>query len=275
MVKVTNKNFYMDGYLKSNLDVIKKVTKKDWDFVFVIDGTEGSGKSTLAQQIAYFLDPTFNIDRITFRPDEFKKTVIKTKPHKAIIFDEAYSGLSSRQAMTLVNKTLVDMFAEIRQKNLFLIIVLPTFFDLDRHVALWRSRILIHVYARDGFNRGYFSFYNMEKKKKLYLLGKKLYNYKCVSPNFIGRFPKPYMVDENKYKEKKLESLRLMDKSKPLREDKKWLINRNTMIYEYWKLTKAPHQKIADIMNKKAPKSISRRTIFGIVANKGGTGSTS
>ena len=30
--------FYMDGYLKSNLDLLKKVIKKDWDMVFLIDG---------------------------------------------------------------------------------------------------------------------------------------------------------------------------------------------------------------------------------------------
>ena len=43
---------YMDGFLKRNLDEAKRVIKKDWDMVFVIDGYEGSGKSVLAQHCA-------------------------------------------------------------------------------------------------------------------------------------------------------------------------------------------------------------------------------
>ena len=30
--------FYMDGYLKSNLDTAKRIIKKDWDMLFVYDG---------------------------------------------------------------------------------------------------------------------------------------------------------------------------------------------------------------------------------------------
>ena len=41
MVKVfkgTEDEFYMDGYLKANFDTARKVIKKDWDMVFVVDG---------------------------------------------------------------------------------------------------------------------------------------------------------------------------------------------------------------------------------------------
>lgn len=207
MVKVTDKDFYMDGYLEENLQTAKDVISKDWDMIFAVDGGEGSGKSVFAMQCAYFCDPSFNIDRVVFTPKQFKKAVLESKKFQAFVYDEAYTGLSARATMTLINRTLVSMLAEIRQKNLFLFIVMPCFFDLDKYVALWRSRALFHVYTGDGFQRGFFSFYNVEKKKELYVYGKKFYDYKKPKPNFRGRFTKAYVIDEMEYKQRKAEAL--------------------------------------------------------------------
>ncbi len=209
MVKVTvnGKEFYIDGYLKENLDRAKEIIKKDWDMIFLYDGYEGSGKSVKAMQDAYYCDPTFDLDRVTFNPKEFTKAIKSSKEYQSVIYDEAYTGLSSRAAMSLINRTLVKMLAEIRQKKLFVFIVMPTFFDVDKYVALWRSRALIHVYTGDNFERGFFSFYNMERKKDMYVLGKKFYNYFKPSPNFRGRFMNTYVVDEDEYRKKKKNSL--------------------------------------------------------------------
>ena len=108
--------------------------------------------------------------------------------------------------MSLINRTLISMLAEIRQKNLFVFVVMPCFFDLDKYVALWRSRVLIHVYT-DGFKRGYFCFYNVDKKKELYMLGKKFYAYGKPKCNFYGRFTDYYVIDETAYRLKKKNSL--------------------------------------------------------------------
>src|SRR3990167_8074395 len=156
---------YIDGYLKQNLDTAKEVIRKDWDMVFCYDGAEGSGKSRKAIQDAYYCDPTLTMDRIVFTPYLFRKVVINSKPFQAVVYDEAYTGLSSRATMSLINRTLISMLAEIRQKNLFVFVVMPTFFDLDKYVALWRSRYLIHIYTQGQFERGYFTFYNVDKKK--------------------------------------------------------------------------------------------------------------
>ena len=223
---------YWDGYLKSVLDTAKTAVQKDWDMVFCIDGTEGGGKSVFAQQIAYYCDPTININRVTFTPEEFIEAVKHANKYEAVIFDEGYTGLSSRGAMTEINRAIVEMLAEIRQKNLFIIIVVPSFFDLDRYVALHRSRALLHIYTNNGFERGYFMFFNKERKQTLYLLGKKTYNYNCVKSNFHGRFGKGYVVDEDSYRQKKTNSL-MVKKINKKREDKvdnavkqKWLFNR-------------------------------------------------
>jgi len=199
--------FYMDGYLQANLDMAKKVIKQDWDMIFLIDGAERSGKSVFAQQCAKYCDESFDEKRIVFTPDEFKNAVIKAGKYQAVVYDEAYRGLSSRSALSSINKTIVSMLSEIGQKNLFIFIVMPSFFDLDRYVAIWRSRALIHVYTK-RFERGYFQFYDYEKKKIIYMAGKKTYNYSVAKPNFIGRFTNVYAVDEQKYRKKKAKSLK-------------------------------------------------------------------
>lgn len=212
---------YMDGTLQKNLDAAKKALRNDFDVFIIIDGSEGSGKSVLAQQIATYIDPTFNADRICFRAEDFKKTIMKAERYTAVQFDEAYGGLSSRRAMSGTNHMLVDMFAEIRQRNLAVIIVIPSFFELDKYAAIHRSTMLINVY-HNHFERGYFRVYSGKQKKLMYLLGRKTYNYKVIkSPAFIGRFTNFYCVDKEKYKAKKASTLRALesDNQKPEKKD--------------------------------------------------------
>jgi len=204
----TPQRMYMDGFLKKNLDTAKEIIKNDWDMIFAFDGAEGSGKSTLAVQCAYYCDPTMTLDNVVFNARDFRKAIINAKPFQAIVYDEAYSGLNSRSAMSFINKSLVGMLTEIRQKNLFVFIVLPCFFDLDKYVALWRSRVLIHVYTGEGFQRGRFSFFNVDRKKDLYMKGKKFYEYKLVQPNFRGAFTNAFPLDLKEYKEKKWTALK-------------------------------------------------------------------
>lgn len=223
MIKVfegTEKEYWMDNYLQQNLDIAKREIKKDWDMVFVYDGIEGSGKSVKCMQDAFYCDPTLTLDRVVFVPKDFRKAVIDAKQYQAVIYDEAYTGLSSRATMSLINRTLISMLAEIRQKNLFVFVVMPTFFDLDRYVAIWRSRALIHVYCGDSFQRGHFAFFNVDRKKSLYILGKKFYSYGKPKANFVGSFHNHYVVDEKAYRKKKKESLIAREKAREEREIK-------------------------------------------------------
>jgi len=200
--------YYVNDKLIINLNIIKKRVKDDLDFVFIIDGPEGSGKSVLAMQLAGYLDPSIDLERITFMPDDFCNQVLKAKRYQAVVFDEAYGGLSSRSAMSMVNRTIVRMMAEIRQKNLFLFIVLPTFFDLDKNIALWRGKVLIHTYFNHDFKRGQYLVFDYNKKQYLYLKGKPTYNYGVTRSNFFAKFSGTYAVDEKKYRRKKNDSLK-------------------------------------------------------------------
>ncbi len=219
--------FMIDGFLKSNLDIAKKEIRKDFDMVFIVDGAEGSGKSIFAMQMAYYLDRTFSLDNIAFTPDQFKKKIINAKKYQAIVFDEAFSGLYSRNAMSYVNISLVSMLAEIRQKNLFIFIVLPTFFDLDRYVAIWRARALFHVYLKDGFTRGQFLFFNSNRKKNLYMKGYKVYGYGFEKANFYGKFGGYCVVDDAEYRKLKLKNLRTYAKNS---NEVNWIKQRNILV---------------------------------------------
>lgn len=238
-VKVNDNEFYLDGYLKSNLDELKWDVKKDFDAVIVITGRERHGKSFLGAQVAYYLDPTYNITRCCFTLDDFLQQVKDAKPHTAVVFDEAHAYISSRQALSKMNRMLIKCLAEIGFKNLFLIIILPSFFELDKYVAVHRSTGLLQVYRR-----GFFACYDYKRKKTLYFYGKKTMSY-STTPNFIGRFTKFFPLDYEAYKKKKMEYV-LKDEVKPI--ETKFKEQRNKLIYTLNKQHNVPIVNIAQML---------------------------
>ena len=107
-VQVGEHNYYLDGYLKSNLDFsINEVKRRNYDKFVLIFGREGAGKTTLAMQIAKYCDPTFDLDRVCFTPEQFLEAVQGAKKFQAILFDETMWGLSSRSVMSKMNKYLI------------------------------------------------------------------------------------------------------------------------------------------------------------------------
>ena len=140
-------HYWMDGLLKANLDIARTVIKDDWDFLWVVDGDVGSGKSVFAQQVAYYLsDGRLKLDNICFTADEFRKSILAADKHDCIIFDEAFRGLAGRGSLSKVNKSIVELLNEIRQKNLYVLIVLPSMWDLDKYVTMHRCQGVFHVY---------------------------------------------------------------------------------------------------------------------------------
>ncbi|KKK92443.1 hypothetical protein LCGC14_2702870 [marine sediment metagenome] len=197
--------YLIDNLLKPEIKKIKNaVTKRDRDYVMVIDGEEGSGKSVLAQQIAKSLDSRFNIDNICFNADQFIARLKGSPKNSCIILDEAYSSANSRASLTEVNRSLIGVATEMRQRNLYVIIVIPSFFDLDKYFALWRCRSLIHVYFANDGSRGRYLLFPKTSKKYLYLMGKKFYDYsKPKSPYPPCSFTNTYTVDEQEYRSRK------------------------------------------------------------------------
>ena len=212
------KTLYMDNELyKRIITVIKpKVEKKDNDWFWIVDGGEGTGKSVFAFQLARVLDSNFNLDKIAMTPNEFTKAVLKAKKGECIVFDEGFTGLSSRASLTEINRVMVGLMMEMRQKNLFIIVVMPTIFLLDRYVALFRAKGLFHIYLKNG-KRGRWIYFNNKKKKLLYIYGKKLISYSKPRSKLRGRFYDQYTINEKEYRLKKHKAL--MGKSRGTRAE--------------------------------------------------------
>jgi len=250
--------YYLDPLLKKNLDekVIPSLQKKDKDCVIVIDGMEGGGKSTFAFQIGKYVDPTLNLSRVVFDAEGFREAIFKAKKGQCVIFDEAFTGFSSRSSLSAINRALVSLMMQMRQKNLFVIIVLPTFFLLDKYVALFRTKALIHVYENKGV-RGYFRLYNRKKKKLLYLMGKQTYSYgnqasgKYVRTKFKGRFYGVFALGDEKcekeYRKKKAKALEATEKNPMTAGQVKYREQRDICIYLLRKITKMTYQELSNL----------------------------
>ena len=148
-------------------------------------------------QLGYYLDPTFNLDRIVFSGEKFEQAIKNAEKHQCIVFDEAFNGLDSTGATTKLNRFIVRKLMECRQKNLFIIIILPTIFLLQKYAAIFRSKALFHVYATAKGIRGYYRVYNKFNKKMLYILGKKLYSYSKPYIEKSHRYYGIYPIDED------------------------------------------------------------------------------
>ncbi len=205
------KPLYMDTELHYQLInyVIPAVKKKDFDYVLVIDGDEGVGKSVFGMGIGKVLDPNFDLKNVCFTPEDFINRIKTAKKNECIMFDEGFLGLSSRSSLSQTNQLIVSNMMMMRQLNLFVIIVLPSVFMLDRYCVLHRAKGLLHVYLGDDGRRGNWVYFNKARMKTLWLLGKKLYDYRVVKYVLDGNFNDQYMVNEKEYRKKKLKALEL------------------------------------------------------------------
>lgn len=194
--------YYLDGYLRANLDALKRdVIKKNYDGFVLICGREGFGKTTLSFQIAMYCDPTFNLSRVVFTADQFMDAVENADKYQAIIFDETMGYLSSRNTLSKFNKALIKVMAEMRSKNLFVFLNIPNFFMMDWYVAQHRCTGLLYISKRGRFNS-----YDYPTKKRLYREGKKYHSYH-IAPNFYGSFVKYFPLDKEEYEKKKREAI--------------------------------------------------------------------
>ena len=145
---------------------------------------------------------------------------------------------------------------------------MPTFFDLDKYVALWRSRALVHVYTKESFVRGRFAFFNVDRKKVLYVNGKKFYNYSATKANFVGDFKNGYTVDEEAYRQKKKDSLNNAEDDSVSHSDKV-ILQRNVLFKILNRQYKLPQSKISKLLEAETGYFVSRETITKGIASLG------
>jgi len=100
--------------------MLKSRLKKKFNTIMLFCGFAGVGKSYGALTTGEEMDPTFNIDRVTFFPSEFIQQTQKMKRGQYITIDEpAIAGvLGKRTWYSEMQQALVDVLETFRFKNL-------------------------------------------------------------------------------------------------------------------------------------------------------------
>lgn len=242
LAEIKGKTYHVDNKLikhwdKNSLETMKK---RNSDRVYLVDGRERSGKSTWAIQQMGYLDPeAFEtpesfVSRVCFTADQFHKAVRETK-YGVIIFDEAFRGMSSRAALSKVNKEIVQTLMEMGQNNNIVFLVLPSFFRLDMYAAVERSDGLFHISEDSKTNLRKFEGFNRRDKNRIFQTGvRKGWSYNART-FFRGRFGSKFPGGEeyNKaYLKKKRETFEKIKESDPVEEESRRDIMINKGIYE-------------------------------------------
>jgi len=214
---------YIDGFLASNLDIYAKRLIDDMHFLLIIAGNDavGNGKSTLATQIGAYLtyrinemhklNLSFTAKNVVFKGGDLAERSFSLPKYSVVLLDE--SDDLKQHAMKETTIKLKRYFRKCRQQNQILILITPSFFELSKFYALARSHCLINVKFHDDFRRGIFDFYGPTAKKKLYLKGKKEWDYDVQPKDFDGAFAQSYLffpdLDNNilEYKRRKYEDM--------------------------------------------------------------------
>lgn len=207
----------MDGYLQDNVDVLANNIHRDMQFVGLIsgDGTVRNGKSAIGQQVGFYyssqvskkhnIEVPFTTNNIVFKADDLIARAFELPKYSCIILDEG-DDLTEHHFSKL-SKKLKKFFRKCGQLNLFIILILPDFFELPMGYAITRSNFLINVKFAGEFERGFFDYFGPKNKKYLYLKCKRYKDYQGQSSDFSGRFVNLYTVDEDAYRKMKFEDM--------------------------------------------------------------------
>lgn len=274
--KPRSKTFYLGKNLALNLDnYVDGVMNKKTSAVFLVDGRSGLGKTTLSSQVGCYINnkvkewyekkgrlidaPDFTLENLKWTPETFIERLKNTRPGDIIIFDEAMI-VNSRSSMSEVNRAIIIMMSMIRSKQLFIIFNVNSVFDLDKNLPLHRADMLISLYPKEGrfAARGSYLVLPSSKLTKVYILGKKYYDYrpihfhKAFNDTFTAFFP----FDENEYERRKQEAISTYMSTKAKPDHLKIMESRDKLIVEMAKDPNLTRDDIARIAN------ISVRTVY-------------
>lgn len=220
MARVTDKQYYMEDYLKHNLDLmIKRSTGNNKaDNLVLIDGDEGTGKSNLAVAVGYYVGQAtgrkFSVDNVHFDLDQLMNKAINSKD-EIFIWDEGALGGLATEWWNKNQKKFLKLLMVARKRRHFWVICIPKFFKMNEYIVLDRSIALLHTYLKDGITHGSFCYFNKKKKEKLYHDWRKSkYRNYVKHFSFRGYFPEvlPLLIDENEYERKKDVAIMSIDK---------------------------------------------------------------
>jgi len=225
---------YMDNFEKCNIDILAETIVNDMQYFGLVCSSTyevRTGKTVKTTQFGeYYTDSvnrqhglnlTFDTRNIVFNSADLIKRALELPRYSCLILDE--DDQVDEHYFSQLSKDLRKFFRKSGQLNLMILLVTPNFFALKKNYAISRSNFLIDVKFGKGtkFERGYFSFYDFDQKRKLYLLGKKTENYLAASSSFSGRFLDGLGVDEKEYKKLKYNDLVRADEKDEIPMDEK------------------------------------------------------
>lgn len=202
--------------------------------VIITDGRSGMGKTTLSFQIAQYMSESFSLENVHYTPESFLEALTKTNKGDTLVFDEAML-LSSRAALSQINRMIVIAMSMIRSKNLCIIFNVNSIFDLDRNLALSRADLLLHCYGESLTDKGKFMAFfkgadGWDRIKELYIKGKKYYSYGTPKSNFNTTFSSYFVLDEEEYERRKQIGVNNFLKGSKENINSKYKKERNTLI---------------------------------------------
>lgn len=223
---------YLDDNLISHLNVLIDDLEQDDDNLIVIYGDEGSGKSCLVSQLIYYInsiDKDFNVKKnVHYIGSEYIESCLNGVKKQKNVLDESRRTLSKMRMMSTENQEFMNFLAECRSNNQWHFIVLPSYFDVDKDVALRRLKLLIKVikYRHPITKRlikGNFQIIDMKNKTQIkHLYERELHEIPSNMVAYEGKFTKWWGWDELEYKNKKEEEKKKYY-IKTQKEDKKSL----------------------------------------------------
>jgi hypothetical protein len=222
--------------------------------VIIVDGRSGMGKTTLSFQVGLYMSENFDLTHVYFTPDEFLEGLSKADKGDTLIFDEAML-LSSRSALSAINRMIVIAMSMIRSKNLLIIFNVNSIFDLDRNLALSRADLLLHCYGESLTDKGKFlSFFKgsdgIDRIKQLYIHGKKYYSYGTPKANFSSTFSSYFVVDEGEYERRKQIGVDKFLKGSKLSENARYKEQRDNLIKLSRKITEKTYKELEEIFKE-------------------------
>lgn len=233
-VRILKLNYKLPKNLTEILDGFKwAIHNKKQSAVVIVDGRSGMGKTTISMQMGRYMTPDFDLKDVYFTPESFIEALTIAKKGDTLVFDEAML-VSSRAALSAINRMIVIAMSMIRSKNLFIIFNVNSIFDLDRNLALSRADLLIHCYGESLTDKGKFlAFFKgadgVDRIKELYIHGKKYYSYGFPKSNFFSTFSSEFVVNEDEYEKLKQVGVNKFLKQQGKAENTKYKMQRNAL----------------------------------------------
>jgi len=129
---------------------VQGTLKVDKDFPIIVDGQTGAGKSTLGIKLCKKICPWFDMDKhIIYSRDELSEAIMTAQRGTALLIDEAINVLFRRDFASKKQKFLLRLLDMCRDRNLCLVLCVPNFWSMDKHILEGRVKMRIYV-ARTG-----------------------------------------------------------------------------------------------------------------------------